>query len=167
MPKEEVLKKSKLLFDNFINSDLYKNAKTVMLYFPLGNEPDTRLLFDKLFYDKKTVLLPVTLDDEITPVVINEETEFEPGSYRIFEPKIKIPYTEDAIDIVIVPGIAFDRHGSRVGFGKGCYDKFLQKIKAIKIGYCYSFQVSNEIETSEFDIGMDYLITESEMIVCE
>ena len=59
-----------------------------------------------------------------------------------------------------MPGIAFDKHGARVGFGKGCYDKFLAKTQAVKVGFCYDFQLCDEIETDKHDILMDYLVSE-------
>ena len=70
------------------------------------------------------------------------------------------------IDAVLVPGIAFDKNGARVGFGKGCYDRFLKNVSAIKIGVCYDFQICEKICDEEHDIKMDFLISENGMYKC-
>ncbi len=167
MTKEEVFEKSRKIADTFISSTLYKKASVIMLYYPLGNEADTRLLFNRFFSDSKTLLLPITRNDIITPVKISENTEYILGDYNICEPKNASVFPKEKIDVIIIPGIAFDRHGSRVGFGKGCFDRFLEETNAVKIGYCYDFQICENIKTQDFDINMDFLVTESELIVCE
>jgi len=68
---------------------------------------------------------------------------------------------------VIVPGIAFDKAGSRIGFGKGCYDMFLDGLNAVKIGFCYDFQVMDEIPSDDHDIRMDFLVTEKGVLRCQ
>jgi 5-formyltetrahydrofolate cyclo-ligase len=86
------------------------------------------------------------------------------GAYGILEPvSIKKAEVSD-IDLIIVPGIAFDINGGRCGFGKGYYDRLLCESKAKKIGLCYDFQLVREIETDEHDIPMDMIITERRII---
>ena len=164
----EVEEKSKRTAEIFLNSDIYKNANVIMLYYPLGNEVDTRYIFKKLLNDNKIAVFPVTdiVTNEITPVLADNNTQFLKGAYSVFEPDNKKVYNEK-IDLVIVPGIAFDKRGFRVGFGKGCYDRFLEKINAIKVGFCYDFQITDNIENDIFDIKMNYLVSESGMIDCE
>lgn len=165
----EVKEKSEKAFKNFINSDIYKNAKVIMLYYPIGNETDTSYLFEKAVEDNKTVVFPVTdiETNEMTAVMADKNTKFSKGGYSVFEPCDKKEFDKKLIDVVIVPGIAFDKIGFRVGFGKGCYDRFLDKTNAIKVGYCYDFQIVETILKDSFDIKMDYLVSESGMVVCE
>ena len=167
LSKEDVNLKSSLITKRFIESDLYKNANVIMLYSPIYNEVDTEKLINTCFEDSKTVLLPVTENDIITPVLTDKNEQYEKGAYNINEPQSKKIYNKKSADIVIVPGIAFDKKGTRIGFGKGCYDKFLNNFNAVKIGFSYDFQIVEQIEKSEFDIEMNYIITESEMIICE
>ena len=164
----EIEEKSKKTAKNFVNSEIYKDANVIMLYYPLGKETDTLYVFKKALADNKTVVFPVTdIDtDTITPVLADRNTHFSRGVYSVFEPDIKKVYNEK-IDVVIVPGIVFDKRGFRVGFGKGCYDRFLEKTNSVKVGYCYDFQVVEAIENDSFDIKMDYLVSESGMMVCE
>ncbi len=169
MSAEDVSRLSFSAAKRFISSDIYKNAKTIMLYWPLGNETDTRTILEQIFKDGKTAVLPVTNPntDDIIPVIMHENAEMKTGAYRITEPKNAPTVNKEDIDVIIVPGIAFDLTGARIGFGKGCYDRFLKDTKAKKVGYCYACQITDKIMSDEFDICMDYLITDKELVFCE
>ncbi len=166
MTAEEAFEKSRTAQKIFLESEQYKKAKSVMLYLPLGNEVDTSSIIKAALYSGKNVLVPVTHSEtfEISAYKITEKTEFENGTFSVKEPKEKVEFDASKIDVVLVPGIAFDRFGGRVGFGKGCYDKFLKNMKAVKIGFCYDFQLIRHIETDNNDVTMDYIITEKEFI---
>ncbi len=169
MSGEQVLQKSEAGSDIFLNTDIYKNAGTIMLYLPLGNEIDTSKILKTAFADGKRCILPVTDQKTgvITPCEVDEGTEFKKGAFSVLEPIEKKIVEKELIDVFLVPGIAFDKKGARVGFGKGCYDRLLCDISAIKIGYCYDFQICDEIPSEGHDIKMDFLITESGLIRCE
>ncbi len=168
MEKEEVTVKSKAAAELFLSSEIYKDCSCVMLYMPLGNETDTSDIIKKAFSDGKKVVFPVTDENsgEITPCIADENSEFSKGAFSVYEPcHVKVADIAE-IDVIVVPGIAFDRSGSRIGFGKGCYDRLLEKSSAVKIGFCYDFQICGRIPSDEFDIPMDYIITENEIIEC-
>lgn len=169
LSKEEISEKSIKSSKIFVNSDIYKNAKTIMLYYPLGNEINTSYIFERILADGKTAVFPVTNveTNELTAIIADCSTNFSKGGYNIFEPDSKKIADRKLIDVVIVPGIAFDKKGNRIGFGKGCYDRFLKGIDAIKVGFCYEFQIASEILADEFDICMDYLICENGLVDCE
>ena len=162
MTVEEVEVKSKKACKHFLESDLYKNADTLMLYMPLGKETDTTDIINCAFSDGKKVAFPVTdeASGDITPCYATAQTEFSKGGFSVREPDVKVVAKPEDFDIIIVPGIAFDVQGNRIGFGKGCYDKLLVKTNALKIGFCYDLQIFDNIPTEEFDIKMDYIITE-------
>ena len=162
----EVMQKSNLAQDIFLKSEQYKKAKSVMLYMPLGNEVSTFEIISDGIKQGKNILVPITDKDtfEISAYRITENTEFEKGTFSVSEPKEKESFDASGIDVVLVPGIAFDRYCGRIGFGKGCYDKFLKDIKAVKIGFCYDFQLVERIKTDSNDVNMDYIITEKEFI---
>jgi len=166
MSMVDVERKSTLAANKFLLSDLYINSKCIMLYMPLGNETDTRLIIKKALADKKKVVLPVTdmVNTDIIPCIIDENTPFKTGAYLIDEPDTTKKASEEEIDVVLVPGIAFGRNGARVGFGKGYYDRFLSGTKAVKAGFCYDFQLIDEIVPSAYDVPMDYIFTDSEII---
>ncbi len=162
MSKAEVLQKSKAAAECFIKSEIYKKAETIMLYMPLGNETDTSEIIRAAFADRKRIVLPVT-DGEtgiITPFFYDKDTVLEKGGFSVTEPKNARLAEKSDIDVVIVPGIAFDESGARVGFGKGCYDMFLAGMTAVKVGYCYEFQLCEKISADEHDIKMDCIVTE-------
>lgn len=168
MEECEVLTKSSLASRMFIESDFYKNAKCIMLYKRLGNETDTNEIIKRAFSDNKRLVFPVTdqKSGKITPYYADSSTEFKSGGFSVSEPKDSEIANPSDIDVVLVPGIAFDKSGARVGFGKGCYDMFLAKTNAIKIGFCYDFQLCDKIPADSHDITMDYIITESGITDC-
>ena len=135
----------------------------------LGNETDTTDIIKQAFKDEKDVIFPVT-DAEtatITAFYADEKTSVKQGGFSVFEPQNTKQADASDIDVVIVPGIAFDKTGGRIGFGKGCYDKFLQNTNAIKIGFCYEFQLYDSLPGEEHDVKMDYIITEEKLISCK
>ena len=164
----EVREKSRLAAQVFLNSDLYKNSKIIMLYMPLKNETDTGEIIKQAFADGKRLAFPVTEREngEITPYFAESDTAFKKGNFSVFEPCNTQEADPEKIDVVIVPGIAFDKSGNRIGFGKGCYDKFLKGTKAVRIGYCYEAQLCEEILTDSLDERMDWIITEKGLIEC-
>lgn len=160
---DDVTEKSTMASKLFLSSEIYKNSKYIMLYMPLGNETDTSLILDLALHEGKRVVLPVTDVDntDIIPCTVSKDTSFKIGSYNIIEPDKNEKVNKTEIDVILVPGIAFGRNGARVGFGKGYYDKFLKGTKAIKVGFCYEFQLFDEIDADIHDIPMDYIVTEN------
>ncbi len=169
MSREEVAEKSFAAARLFLESRIYKNARQIMLYMPLGNESDTSLILNAAFDDKKTVLLPVTdaKSGEITAYEVCKDTVFEKGAFSIQEPQSAKKADMSKTDVVIVPGIAFSKSGARVGFGKGCYDRLLAHTDVVKVGFCYDFQVFEGIIPEEHDVRMDFLVTEKGLFKCE
>ena len=168
MPKQDVKSKSRKASDVFLVSDIYKECKILMMYMPLGNETDTSIIMKTALSDNKKIVLPVTDGEtgEITTYYADSDTEFQIGAYCIREPENSKEARLEDIDVIVVPGIAFDMTGARVGFGKGCYDRLLKNTNAIKVGYCYDFQVSKTIPKEDHDILMDYIVTNNGMIKC-
>ncbi len=168
MTDEDVKSKSLGAEKIFLASDFYKSAKTIMLYMPLGNETKTEEVIKTAFNDGKKVVFPVTdkATGRITPYYAHKDTKFEKGAFSISEPvDTEVAKIRD-IDVFVVPGIAFDKKGARVGFGKGCYDRFLQDCVGVKVGLCYDFQICDQILADGNDIAMDYIVTESICINC-
>lgn len=144
-------------------------AKHVMIYLSAGEELATLNLVTRLLQEKKKeVYVPFVVDKE-KGIAVSKLTDFAhlvPGTFRILEPR---PQYRDAadpsiLDLVIVPGIVFDRRGGRIGYGHGYYDRFLKKTKAAKIGLAFEFQVLAEIPQSPMDVRVDSIVTASEVI---
>ena len=161
--QEDREKKSLAAEERVIGSRVYKNARVIMLYSPLKSETDTAVIAKAALADGKQVVYPVTDESgRIVPVEVSADTEFKRGGFGIYEP-CGDAY-EGPIDLVILPGVAFDREGGRLGFGKGCYDALLADIDAYKIGLCYEVQLTDELPMEEHDVRMDMIVTECETI---
>ena len=134
--------------------------KVIMLYSALPDEVPTQILMDELVAQGKTVLLPRVISD--TDMELHRYTgkqDLQTGAYGILEPTGE-PFTDyKAIDIAIVPGMAFDAEGHRLGRGKGYYDRFLSRVPYLyKIGLCFSWQMVDHIPCDEHDVVMDEVI---------
>jgi 5-formyltetrahydrofolate cyclo-ligase len=143
--------------------DEFQNAKTVMLYFPVNGEVDILPLLEELVKKKtKTVLLPkVTRDNDLIAVEVTDISILKPGKFGIPEPIGGKIYKPEKIDVVIVPGVAFDEKCNRLGMGKGFYDRFLPRVKGKKIGVAYDFQIlhADEFPKEEHDVQLDMVVT--------
>ncbi|MCK5758140.1 MAG: 5-formyltetrahydrofolate cyclo-ligase [Clostridiales bacterium] len=133
-----------------------------MAYMPIKNEAPLNDITRYLISNGKTVSVPLTnINDLLTPIIFNDFSNTVLGKYNIPEPKEKNPMDPEKIEVVFVPGVVFDKTGHRIGYGKGCYDRFLADGKFIKIGVCYEFQITSTLtEIEEHDVKMDYLLTE-------
>ena len=162
--KEERSERSRKAQAAILSLNEYRCAKSVMLYYPIGGEVDTSYISERAFADGKRVIYPVTdeASGEITPVEVVAGAEFTKGGFGIHEPCGE-RYTGE-IDLIVVPGVAFDREGGRLGFGKGCYDRFLAGVKSCKIGLCYGAQLIDCVECEEHDVRMDMIVTEDEIV---
>jgi len=164
LPKEAVLEKSKKIIDNLIGLEEYGDAEIVMSYVSLDNEVDTKEFIKNELGLGKTIVVPFIEDGCIEVSRLNEP-EFIKGNFGVLEP-LKKERCDEKIDMVIIPGIAFDETGSRIGFGKGCYDRFLEKCNALKIGLAFEEQIVEKILTEEHDQPVDMIITEKRIIRC-
>ncbi len=133
------------------------NADTVMLYCSLPDEVQTQIFIEK-WRHQKHVILPTVVGDDIIPVELSENTEFAEGDFHILEPQ-NHPY-QGNYDLIVVPGVAFDKNGNRLGRGRGYYDRFLCQHQSVKkIGVCFDFQLVEEIQTEPTDIKMNEIIS--------
>lgn len=166
MEREEVREKSGMAAKHFLECDIYKNSEVMMVYMPIGNETDTEEIIEHAFQDGKRLVLPMTDSKTgiITPVAFYPDAVFKKGGFSVREPIEPEIVDASEIDTVIVPGIAFDRNGARIGFGKGCYDMLLCRMNAKKVGFCYDFQLWDIIPSDSHDIKMDCIVTERELL---
>lgn len=136
----------------------FQKSKNILIYWSMDDEVETPDFIRKWQHIKQ-FLLPCVEGDNLEIKYFNDDTDLRAGElFQIPEPKGDAIRDYSMIDLVIVPGVAFDRNKQRLGRGKGYYDKTLCKIKAPKIGVCFSFQYLDEIPTNEYDIPMDDVI---------
>lgn len=136
------------------------NAKTILMYYSLPDEVYTHDMVDMLVQRGKTVLLPRVVDGENMEIrTYCNAADLAPGSYGIMEPTGTTYTTYSRIDVAVVPGMAFDPQGHRLGRGKGYYDRFLPKAaNAYKIGLCFDFQKVEAVPSDLNDVTMDCII---------
>lgn len=135
----------------------WKAAHTILLYYALPDETNTGSLIETALKEGKKVLLPVVEGNDLQLKCFTGETRL--GKFNIEEPTGPEFYSYACIDLVIVPGIAFDQGGNRLGRGKGYYDRTLPLLSnAYKIGLCFPFQILESIPHEEHDIKMDYVV---------
>ena len=137
-----------------IETEEFKNARTVMVYISAFREVETRDIISELFKLSKKVVVPVTdtENDDIIPAYIDSLDMLSPGAYGILEPVSIKRADED------------DTECTRLGVGRGCFDRLLSRVSAKKIGLCYDFQLIEGIPHEEHDIPMDAVITERRII---
>lgn len=158
--------KSSLINQQLNQSPFVYNAKTIACYQSIQNEVDLELFINECLINHKRLLFPKVQNQDIQFYhVIDIQNQMLPGEYSILEPdpsKCALVSPEE-IDLYIVPGIAFDLFGCRVGYGGGYYDRYLSQKRqdAVTIGVGYDFQLTNSIESSEHDIPLDVVITNS------
>lgn len=144
---------------------VFKESKNILFYLPILGEVNLVQLFI-LYKDEKKFILPRIKKNHLLDLhYINDLTLISKGKYNLSEPQksLKKARLED-IDLILVPGIAFDSKGHRIGYGKGYYDRLLQKTNSLKIGIAYDFQSLNKIPSEKHDVTMDYIITEKKHI---
>ncbi|MCL5277738.1 MAG: 5-formyltetrahydrofolate cyclo-ligase [Deltaproteobacteria bacterium] len=153
----------------FLQSSLYKGSRSIMCYLSVNNEPDTAMVMADAFESGKIVLLPYMREDSIYPVLYRMDMPLKRGRYGIQEPAHPEFFLEKRIDVVIVPGIAFDFYGSRIGYGKGYYDRFLCTLdkKTIKAGFSFKRCVVDKIKNNKWDIPVDVVFTETDILTKE
>ena len=110
----------------------------------------------------KRIILPVVVGDELELRLYTGPQDLTISSYGIAEPTGELFTEYHSIDLAIIPGMAFDRFGHRLGRGKGYYDKLLPHISCLKVGICFSFQIVEEVPTDALDISMDVIISNNE-----
>ena len=154
------LAESERIVSRLVAHQAFINAKTVFLYHSLPDEVNTHTLI-KTLVDKgeKRILLPSVIGDNLQLHIIDSDSKTEKGDFGIIESKGKLFTNYDEIDLAIVPGVAFDKYGNRLGRGKGYYDRILPLLKAYKIGICFPFQHIEIIPAETHDIRMDEVIS--------
>lgn len=160
-------KKSAAIREKLENLDEFKKAKKIMAYVSTSEEVDTHDLIKDCFKKGMTVYIPKVDRNELKIIPVRSWEVLEPGTFSILEPMFN-EETEEAnpeeLDIILVPGIAFDQHGHRLGHGRGFYDRTLKKTNAFKVGLAFSEQIVDKIPNEEHDVPLDLIITDSSLI---
>ena len=155
--KEQLLEQSEQILAKLELHPAFIAAQRVMLYSALPDEVQTQAFLER-WHLSKTIILPTVVGDDIIPVEYAKDTDFVVGDFNILEPQNE-PYTGD-FDLIVVPGMAFDNEGHRLGRGRGYYDRFLaQHPHTRTIGLCFDFQLVPEVPSEPHDRPIDEVLT--------
>jgi 5-formyltetrahydrofolate cyclo-ligase len=154
----EIVKRSKRIQEFVINSKEFQPVKVVGAYFAFGSEVKTDLIIERARMLGKKIVLPSVKEDKITFYELSSSKYLIRGRFGIMEP---VPYKRvSKIDLLVVPGIAFDKKGYRLGYGKGYYDRLLSGKRTFSIGLAYSFQLLENLPHDRYDKRLDAIASE-------
>ena len=159
MTEAQIEEKSRILGSLFAQSQLYRQADTIYGYLPYNQEVRTIPMLQQALLDGKRVAAPKVYGDEMRFIYLTDLTAVETGYAGIPEPIADGPVADDPAALVLMPGLAFDPAGHRIGYGGGFYDKFLQQEPDHPtLALCYDFQMLPVLETEEHDIPVDCVL---------
>ncbi len=159
MSEAEIEERSSKLAKLFAASEAYRNAKTIYGYLPYNQEVRTVPMLEQALRDGKRVAVPKVYGDEMKFLYMEDLTQVEKGYAGIPEPIADGPIADDETALVLMPGLAFDPQGHRIGYGGGFYDKFLSaEPNHPTLALCYEFQLLPQLETEDHDIPVDTVI---------
>lgn len=159
MSGADLISKSQQLCRMVLNSDAYKNAGTIYGYLPFQQEVQILPLLRQAISDGKQVALPKCYGKEMRFIMTRDFSRVRYSSFGVPEPVADIPVADDKTALVIVPGLAFDARGHRIGYGGGYYDRFLsQEQTHPTIALCFDFQMVSCLEPEPHDIPVDTVL---------
>ncbi|MFZ5969729.1 MAG: 5-formyltetrahydrofolate cyclo-ligase [Bacillota bacterium] len=174
MSETEIATKSDLIFSKLKTLELYKHAVVVMVYLDFRNEVQTQLIIKDLLSSGKKAIIPISVPETkhmILSQLMDPEVELTEGTYGILEPKKEFirEVDKNTLDLILVPGVVFDRKGYRIGYGGGYYDRFLDSLtKTVpSIALAFDLQVIDEVPHDFHDYPVSYIVTETEVSTCK
>lgn len=153
------LREANEVFSHIESTEVFGLSKNIMLFASLPDEIPTHHIINR-WAQSKNIYLPRVNGDDLE-IIKYQPGKMEQGSFNILEPTGHCIIDPAILDLVIVPGVAFDRHGNRCGRGKGFYDRFLAKTHATTIAVCFDCQLVEELPVEPHDIPADYIVTYS------
>ncbi len=159
MTQEQILSASEDLGEQFASCEFYKQAKTIYGYLPYNQEVRTVPMLQRALREGKRVAVPKVYGDEMKFIYMTDLSQVDTGYAGIPEPIADSPVADDPTALVLMPGLAFDPQGHRIGYGGGFYDKFLAlEPNHPTVALCYGFQMLDALETQEHDIPVDLVL---------
>lgn len=150
-----------------ISSDGFARARRLALYSPVGNEVATAQLFAAARAAGKKVYYPQARANQLCFREVNEAGQLLPGRFGILEPGNGDVVAVSELDLMVIPGVAFDLHGSRLGYGRGFYDRILAgTTRPVSVGLCFESQLYPCLPQEDHDRKLMFLATEARLITC-
>lgn len=161
MTMEQIETASQRLTDRFLESDAYKNARSIYAYLPYNQEIRTWNIVKHALEDGKRVAVPKCYGEIMKFLWIDNLDHIAPGAFNIPEPIADEPEADDETALILMPGLAFDPEGHRLGYGGGFYDRYLaEHHNHTLVALCYDFQLFDHLETEAHDIPVNFVIAD-------
>jgi len=156
--EEDRSRKSKLIKNKLLKQAVFKKAKKVMFYIALKDEVDTKEMIKEAKKLGKIIAVPVCVKNRVSlrPALLDSHAHLRKGPYGVSEPVLSRFIDPSDLDLIITPGVAFDKKGRRLGRGKGYYDHFLHRVPkdTPSIGLAFSLQILPRVPTSIHDVSV-------------
>lgn len=157
--------KSKIIREKLESLEAFREATKILVYLSNEEEVDTKELVKDCVRTGRRVYAPKVEGDSLIICPVQDWQELKPGAFGILEPCQTIDAEHPAeMDLILVPGIGFDHHGHRLGYGRGFYDRLLKDSKGLKVGLAFDEQLVEELPIEAHDIALDLIITDSGII---
>jgi 5-formyltetrahydrofolate cyclo-ligase len=159
--EEERERKSRLIKKKLFRTEVFRKAKTVMFYISFDGEVNTEEMIKEAQKLGKIIAVPVCRKNRmISPCLLKEKTRLIRSPYGVWEPVGRQLVDTQDIDLVVVPGLAFDKQGRRLGRGKGYYDRFLNGLpdNSSSVGLAFDFQILPSVPATTTDVNVDRVI---------
>ena len=169
MTAEERAAKSAAILGRLLGSEEYRKCRRVMVYVSKPEEVDTLGFITAALRDGKEVVVPKVEKgaEALIPCLIGSLAELSKGEFSVLEPKEAMSVDGKSIDLFVIPGIAFDEKGNRIGYGRGYWDRFLASVgKGHIVGLAFENQVFREVDKSSHDVPVSAIVTEKRVILC-
>lgn len=164
----EVKQKSEIILTKLEELPEFKKAKNILTYVSFNNEVDTHSLIKKYLITKsKQIIVPKVIGKKLRLFKISNFSDLATGKFNLLEPVNGVEFAADKLttsDLILVPGIAFDKGKNRIGYGKGYFDRLLTDTQAKKIAFAFDLQILDKIPAEQHDIKVDKIITEKKII---
>lgn len=162
-PLAACVEQSLMVQQRFLQSPQYRNAACLALYSSIHNEVQTEEVARSAIAAGKSLVYPRIKGEHLEFVLVPALTELAAGTYGVLEPQGRELVPVAALDVIVVPGVAFDRDGHRLGYGRGFYDRVLAGCRegCAKVGFAYDFQLVAALPAAQHDRKLSMLVTES------
>lgn len=163
-------KLDKILKETLFESEYYRHAKKIFMYVSYGSEIETHDIITESINQGKEIYIPRTKFETklMNAVRFQSFNQLVKDRYGILEPSEEEPFIDpNELDLIIVPGVAFDKNGGRLGYGAGYYDRYFGRISdnVLKVALAYDFQLISDVPRDENDVLIDCIITEKNIII--
>lgn len=160
LPPEKKSEASRAIAEKILSEKTWQDASCIAFYLPLPDEVSTLPLLESAWRSGKTTVAPIVQDDALVFGEFRSLSELVPGPWAIAQPALKNSVSDSSIHLILVPGIAFDLDGYRLGYGGGFYDRYFQNSRALRWGLAFDFQLLPALPRMGHDLPVHKIFTE-------